>query len=471
MLDRTLDQALESMKDDLIETLKGWLRVPSLKAEAEPGAPFGPELRRMLDLALADARRLGFAPRDIDGYAADMEVGQGEETVAILTHLDVVPAGEGWHTPAFEPVEKEGKLYARGAVDNKGPSVAALFAMKAIRDAGIPLRKKVRLVLGCDEESGWADIDYYKAHVGLPDVGFSPDAGYPLINTEKGICHVTLACALPPSPEEGGTAFALRAVRAGERANVIPSAAEAELGGDFEAIRRRVADFTGSACDPDSYPVTVEPLPQRGARIAVGGVGGHASMPELGKNAAARLLQLLAALEAGGAGPAIALLAEAIGGDTDGSGFGIAGSDGVSGPLTINLGILRLEENMLSATLDIRYPVLFSQDQIVRFITMRMSAAGFAVSLGHGQPPHHVPTTRPVVRALLSAYEQVTGLPPSTLAIGGGTYARAMPEAVAFGSVFPDEEEVVHQANEYVAIEKLMLNARIIARAIVALAG
>ncbi|MCL2545376.1 MAG: M20/M25/M40 family metallo-hydrolase, partial [Clostridia bacterium] len=107
----------------------------------------------------------------------------------------------------------------------------------------------------------------------------------------------------------------------------------------------------------------------------------------------------------------------------------------------------------------------------IRFITMRMSAAGFAVSLGHGQPPHHVPATRPVVRALLSTYERVTGLPPSTMAIGGGTYARAMREAVAFGSVFPDEEAVAHQADEYVALDRLMLNARIIAHAIVALAG
>ncbi|MCL2545434.1 MAG: Sapep family Mn(2+)-dependent dipeptidase, partial [Clostridia bacterium] len=409
--DKRLDQALESMRDDLIATLKGWLRIPSLKASAAPGAPFGPELRRTLDLALADARRLGFAPRDIDGYAADMEIGQGNETVAILAHLDVVPAGEGWHTPPFDPVIKDGKLYARGVVDNKGPSVAAMFAMKAVREAGIPLQKKVRLVLGCDEESGWACMDHYKAHVGLPDVGFSPDAGYPLINTEKGICRLILELALP---EEGEAPFPIRAIRSGERANVIPSAAEAELGGDFETIRKKAADFARGASDADSYPIIVEPM-QGGARITVGGVGGHASMPELGRNAAARLLRLLAALGAGGASrPAVALLAEVIGGDTDGSGFGIAGSDGVSGPLTINLGILTLAEGKLAATFDVRYPVLFSEEQIVRFVTMRVEEAGFAVRAGHGNPPHHVPETRPVVRALLSTYEKVTGLEPST---------------------------------------------------------
>ena len=464
-----LDQAIESMQNDLVETLKGWLRIPSLKAPVSaPNAPFGPDIRRMLDLTLADATRLGFSPRDIDGYAADMEIGQGEETVAVLAHLDVVPAGEGWHTPPFEPVVKDGKLYARGVVDNKGPSVAAMFAMKAIRDAGIPLKKKVRLVLGCDEESGWADIAYYKEHIGLPNVGFSPDAGYPLINTEKGICRLILELALP---EEGVAPFPIRAIHSGERANVIPSAAVAELGGDFQTIQCKAIAFAKKTSDAASYPIQIEPI-EGGAQVTVGGVGGHASMPELGKNAAARLLQLLAALEAGGKSrPAIALLAEAIGGDTDGTGFGIAGSDGVSGPLTINLGILTLAEGKLTATFDVRYPVLFSEEQIVRFVTMRTEEAGFTVRTGHGNPPHHVPETRPVVRALLSAYEKVTGLPPSTMAIGGGTYARAMGEAVAFGSVFPDEEALAHQADEYMALDRLFLNTRIIAHAIVALAG
>ncbi|MCL2810966.1 MAG: dipeptidase PepV [Clostridia bacterium] len=466
---KKLDQTIESMQNDLIETLKGWLSIPSLKAPASAtNAPFGPEIRRMVDLALADARRLGFDPRDIDGYAVDMEIGQGDETVAVLTHLDVVPAGEGWQTPAFEPTIKDGKLYARGVVDNKGPSVAAMFAMKAIREAGIPLQKKVRLVLGCDEESGWADMDYYKKKIGLPDVGFSPDAGYPLINTEKGICRLILALTLPV---EGNAAFPIRTIQSGERANVIPSTAEAELSGDFQTIQSKAMAFAQSTNDASSYPIQVEPI-DGGARITVGGVGGHASMPELGKNAAARLLQLLAALEAGGTSrPAITLLAQAIGGDTDGTGFGIAGSDGVSGALTINLGILTLTEGKLTATFDVRYPVLFSEEQIVRFVTMRVEELGFTVSTGHGNPPHHVPETRPVVRALLSAYEKVTGLPPSTMAIGGGTYARAMREAVAFGSVFPDEEAVAHQADEYMALDRLMLNTRIIAHAIIALAG
>ncbi len=462
-----LDGAVEALGEELIRITQGWIRQPSLKAEPAPGAPFGPAVRAVLDLALADAARLGFAPRDIDGYAADLEIGQGEETIAILAHLDVVPAGDGWNTPPFEPVIAEGKLYGRGVSDDKGPAAAALIAMKAVQDAGIPLQKKVRLVLGCDEESGWADIAYYQEHVGLPAVGFSPDACFPIINTEKGILRVELTCTLP---EEGESAITVLRLRSGERANVIPSVAEAELGGNFDEILEKTEAFAQRT----GYPIAVEPLDNRdgGARVVVSGVGGHASMPELGQNAAAHLLQLLHALEAGGGShEAIQMLAQTIGGDSDGTGFGIAGSDEVSGPLTVNLGILDLQDRKLSATLDIRYPVLFNAEQITRFIAMRVQPAGIQVEGGRGQAPHHVPETRPIVRALLDTYHEVTGLPPSTLAIGGGTYARAMHEAVAFGCVFPGEEELAHQANECMELDKLKLSAKVFAHAIVALAG
>lgn len=460
-----LDQAVEALAPDMLNTLKGWLRIPSLKADAAPGAPFGPDIRRMLDLALTDAQRLGFSPRNVDGYAADLEIGEGEETIAILAHLDVVPAGDGWSNPPFDPIVRDGKLYARGTSDDKGPALCALFAMKAVQDAGIRLKKRVRLVLGCDEESGWACMAYYKKKIGLPKVGFSPDACYPLINTEKGICHLTLHADLP---EEGISTYPIYRLRAGERPNVIPSVAEAELGGDFAALQEEVAAFSQRT----GYPIRAEQLSNGHTRVVVEGVGGHASMPEHGQNAAAHLLQLLHAVEAGGGCHAlIELLAQVIGGDTDGTGFGIAGSDAVSGALTINLGILDLGDGHCSASLDIRHPVMFSAEQIVRTVEMRVAPANMTVMRGHCQPPHHVPETSAIVQTLLSVYHHVTGLPPATLAIGGGTYARTMEEAVAFGCTFPGDEDLAHQADENIAVDHLALNARIIAHAIVALAG
>ncbi len=460
-----LDQTVEALRQDMVSTLQQWIRVPSLKADPAPGAPFGPEIRRMLDVAMADGKRLGFAPRDVDGYACDMEIGTGEEVIGILAHLDVVPAGEGWTHGPFDPVIVDGKLYGRGTGDDKGPAIAAMYAMKAVRDAGVSLKKRVRLILGCDEESGWGCMDYYKAKIGLPEVGFSPDACYPLINTEKGICRLDLATQLPA---EGPGNRPVYRLHAGTRPNVIPSAAEAEIGGDFAENREACRDFAQRT----GYPIQVTELPDGHTHILVDGVGGHASMPELGQNAAAHLLQLLHALEAGTDCHAhIDLLAQCIGGDTDGTGFGIAGSDGVSGPLTINLGLLNLQDGELRLTLDIRYPVMFDAEQIARFVAMRMEPLGITVQGGHGQLPHHVPETSSLVRTLLSCYHTVTGLPPTTLAIGGGTYARALKEGVAFGCVFPGEEELAHQADEYIVLESLMTSVRIFAHAIVALAG
>ena len=183
-----LDAAIEALQPDMIETLQRWIRVPSVRAErSADNAPFGAEVRRSLDVALEDLARLGMNPRDIDGYCCDAEIGEGEETIAVLAHLDVVPEGDGWDHDPYGGEIVDGRIIGRGTSDDKGPGVAALFAMKAIVDAGIKLNKRCRLILGCDEESGMEDLHYYEEKIGLPDKGFSPDAAFPLINTEKGI--------------------------------------------------------------------------------------------------------------------------------------------------------------------------------------------------------------------------------------------------------------------------------------------
>lgn len=185
-----LDRAVEALRPQLEETLAAWIRIPSVKGDPQPGAPFGTDVRRMLDRALQDGNALLGNARDIDGYACDMEIGEGEDVIGILAHLDVVPAGDGWQVDPFGATVKDGKMYGRGTSDDKGPAVAALYAMKAVKDAGIALNKRVRLILGCDEESGMDDIAYYDEKVGLPALGFSPDAEFPVINTEKGILQM-----------------------------------------------------------------------------------------------------------------------------------------------------------------------------------------------------------------------------------------------------------------------------------------
>ena len=217
-----LDAELKALEGDMIETLQRWIRVPSVRAErSADNAPFGENVRRALDTAMADLKRLGMEPRDVDGYCCDTEIGQGDEVIAVLSHLDVVPEGEGWAHDPYGAEIIDGRMIGRGTSDDKGPGVAALFAMKAIMNAGIPLRRRCRLILGCDEECGMQDLEYYDRKIGLPERGFSPDANFPLINTEKGGLTMKLHAAV--SDER------LIEIASGTRVNVVPNQAVAVI--------------------------------------------------------------------------------------------------------------------------------------------------------------------------------------------------------------------------------------------------
>lgn len=451
-----LEQALKKMEAPMIDTLRGWLQIPSLLAPALPGAPFGPALRRMLDKALADCRALGLPTEDFDGYAGHATLGEGsdEEALAILGHLDVVPVGDGWTKDPFGAEIADGKVYARGASDDKGPVAAALYAMAAVKEAGIPLRRKVRLILGCDEESGMSDIAHYKQVATMPREGFSPDATYPVINIEKGMVALELSA---PLPDEG---LRVLAFSVGERRNVVPGSAAARVAGGPEIIEK-AAEISRR------YGWPLSAVHEDGAvTLTATGVSGHAAYPELARNAIGQML--IALRDLGAKGP-IPLLADALGTDYTGKGLGLEMRDALSGALTCNIGIARLTEGRLTLTLDLRCPLLCDLQRVKR--VAQHSLPGIQVKDLGGHPPHHVPESSPLVKALLEAYHEVSGLEPYTIAIGGGTYARTMREGVAFGAQFPGDPDVAHQADEYAAVDSLIRSMRIFAHAIVRLAG
>lgn len=456
-----LDAAVEALRGDVIDTLARWIRIPSEKLAPEGDAPFGAPVKEMLRVALADCERLGLRTRNFDNYIGDAEMGEGDETMGILTHLDVVPAGDGWTVDPYGAEIIDNKMYGRGTSDDKGPAVCALFAMKAVLDAGLMPKKRVRLILGCDEESGWEDIRYYKKHTAMPDFGFSPDAEYPVINTEKGLEQLKLSSEFE---DEAGAEYPVFSATAGERPNVIPGLATAVIGcGDLALLRQKLAK-TG-------LNVTAEAEAEGRAKLTATGVSGHASMPHLGQNAAGMLLLALDAIGAGGGSRAfIHALAEGVGLDHTGKGLGVDGQDSISGPLTLNLGILRIEEGKGMALLDIRHPVLMSGEMIAKIIGLRVQAAGITVAIEGLKSPLHVPADSEIVSTLLSVYHEVTGKEAYTIAIGGGTYSRSMDNCVAFGCVFPGSPELAHQAGECFDLDELMANVRIFAHAIAKLA-
>ena len=455
-MDAKLNAIIESMHDEMIDTLQKWIRVPSVKGEAAPGAPFGKEVRSMLDMALADCEQMGFKTQNFDGYIAHADLGEGsdEDALAILAHLDVVPEGDGWKYPPYGAVIENGRMYGRGTSDDKGPAVAALYAMKAVKDAGIPLRHKVRLILGCDEESGWEDIAHYNKVATMPRMGFSPDASYPIINIEKGICRLELHGVLS---NEG---LQVIAFNNGERPNVIPGRASALVAGDAATVAQAEA-----AAKKLDIPAEVQ-LTDKGVSITVTGISGHAAYPETARNANGEMLLLLRELGVQGD---LCLLADKIGLDYKGEGLEISVSDGISGYLTCNLGIIRAGEGGVYATLDIRYPVMTNPDMIIKIVSA--SLPGMRVDAMEVKEPHHVPAGSELVQKLLDAYHEVTGYERKCLYTGGGTYARSLQEGVAFGASFPQDEDLAHQANEYADIEGLYKNIKIFALAIVKLAG
>lgn len=449
-----LDAALAALEGDMIDTLARWIRVPSVRAERSAGnAPFGEQVRLALDTAMADIRRLGLQPRDVDGYCCDTEIGEGGETVAVLAHLDVVPEGDGWDHDPYGAEIVDGRMIGRGTSDDKGPGVAALFAMKAIVDAGIPLRRRCRLILGCDEECGMQDLEYYEKKIGLPEMGFSPDANFPLINTEKGIMQMKLDA--PVTDER------LLSIACGTRANVVPGTAVAVLAGDWREAAAEAFDVQDEACAIEAE------LVGGNTRLTVTGVPAHASTPEKGKNAGKMLLAVLAKLGIGGA--PVALLDEAAGEGDEGANLGIAGSDVVSGKLTINMGLLSAGEGKLSVTFDCRYPVFFDDRTISATVQKRLAPAGFVMEPTNASHPHHVPESSELVQKLMGVYNGIMETEAKPFAIGGGTYARHLKEGVAFGMLFPGELELEHQANESIDLATFAKAARIYAYAIVAL--
>lgn len=449
-----LDAALAALKGDMVETLQRWVRVPSVRAErSAENAPFGADVRRALDTAMADLKRLGFEPRDVDGYCCDTEIGSGDDVVAVLAHLDVVPEGDGWTHDPYGAEIIDGRMIGRGTSDDKGPGVAALFGMKAIMDAGIPLRRRCRLILGCDEECGMEDLKYYEKKVGLPDMGFSPDANFPLINTEKGIMQLTLHAPMADDR--------LLEIASGTRCNIVPNLATAVLAGDWREAAADAFDVDDEDCQLETE------LSDGNTRLTVTGVAAHASFPEKGKNAAKMLIAVLNKLGIGGA--PIALLDEAAGEGSEGANLGIAGSDAVSGKLTINLGLLSAKKGKLNVTFDCRFPVFFNDRTISETVAKRLAPAGFALEPTHASQPHHVPESSELVVKLMDVYNTITGADAKPFAIGGGTYARHLKEGVAYGMLFPGELELEHQANESIDVANFIKAARIYAYAILAL--
>lgn len=442
-----IDQIIDSYREEMVRTLKELVRIPSVRGEAAAGAPFGGDVKNCLERALELSRDFGFTPENIDNYAGHSDIGEGSCTMGILVHLDVVPAGEHWTMPPFEAVEKDGRIWGRGASDNKAACVESWYAVKALQEAGVSFKKKIRMIYGCDEESRWEDMKYYSARVKMPDFGYVPDGTFPLTNAEKGILHFDIAI-----PAEGDDVRFL-SLSGGERPNVVLSQSQGLLSGSFP-----LPDGMGN----------ITFCPENGnTRVVSKGVAAHGSSPEKGKNAGVQLMTALR--DAGWNGNMIRLISELFA-DCEGKAFGIAFEDEASGSLSLNLGALYKKGDSFIATVDIRYPVTMNYEALAGGIRKKLSEYRADMVIQDHKPPLYLPKDHPLVVSLLKVYEECTGIHGEAESTGGGTYARAMPNAVAYGPGRKDgPDHNCHNADEWVGIDEMVDACKIYAHTILAL--
>ena len=451
-------KAVASYKQDIIEDIRSLMAVRSVMGPAQEGMPFGEGPAEALSHALSIGEKLGFKSKNLENYCGYLEMGEGEELIGILAHVDIVPEGGGWtHDPYGGEIEN-GRLYGRGATDNKGPAVIAMYAMKILKDLDVPLNKRIRLVLGANEESGFECIKYYKKHEEEFSMGFTPDASFPLIFGEKGFYRCLFS-----ADEDNDAGLVLTDIKGGEAVNVVAPSCYAALSGSEEQLARIEEEFRiygekkaeGFKVQRGSGTITLE----------LTGKPAHASRPLTGLNAISLMAVFLSKFLKDST--FISGYADLIGTETDGKSLGAACADKY-GELTLNVGMISMKDKKISAAIDIRYPITIDFKPVIRIIDKSFESRNIANETTELDMPLFVEPASEFIKALHSAYIEVTG---DTLnqpfTIGGGTYAREFRNVVAFGPEFQNSQNSIHMNDEFLSIDDIVTSAEIYVSALI----
>ncbi len=431
-------------KDELIKKTVELLQINSELTEFDPKSktPFGKgindSLLYMLDLAEKD----GFSTLNADGYAGHIEYGNQDDYIGMIGHLDVVPAGSGWDYPPYEGKIVDGKLYARGAMDDKGPTMAAYYAMKIIKELNLPLSKRIKFILGTDEETAWRGVNYYfNRFPEQPVFGFIPDADFPLTYAEKGILGVRVN--IKTKENKGLLEF-----NSGLRINMVPDEAYATL--EDVSLKEAYLKYLKENKYVGSAEVKKDKL-----YLQIVGKSAHGSLPHLGVNAAYLLIEFLN--EVGVNNEFIDIINTYLLNDLEGNKIGIDYVDEETGHVTINAGVFSSKFNEFKVDLNIRYPNGVDSDDFIKKITQAFSSLDAEVEILSHQLGLYVDPSSEEIQTLLNVYRKHTGdVDAKPMTTGGGTFARAMKNSVAFGPTFPGKPSYIHQRNEYIEVEDLL---------------
>lgn len=467
-------------RDQYLELLSGILKFPTVSgADNEADiAKFQEATKGILNFVKTECHRQAMVFRDYDGFAAVAEwagTDADRPPVGVAAHVDVVPADDEWDHPPFAGEIANGEVWGRGTQDNKGPLATALAAIDTLRALGHEPAAGVRILIGTQEETGdWEDVDRLIEAGEAPGPVIVPDGEYPIINGEKGM--ITLK-VLGEWKDDEDSAIRFISLRSGRRANMVPDRAELILtafNGD-EAFDKfdKIAEVMSRKSDDVEIEIESDPDGDAGTRFTIGfsGRAAHGSLPHLGHNAALDALEFLSRLE--GLPAPVKCYADFLGERArklDASGFDLACHHDHLGDTTVNLGILEIDPEDATAYLNIRFPIgldipavhervgaaVKALDDSSTDLTARMEQDGKAYEPLFVSPEENEAFLSPLKRA----YETVTGRECGYAAIAGTTYAKAYPLAVAFGPVDTPggEEELAHQKNERVTIERYLDN-------------
>ena len=443
-----LQDWLRAHEAELLADTQAMLQIPSLEANAEPNAPYGPECRKALDLALELATKYGFSTTDLEGHLGYADFGSGEPLILSLGHLDVVPTGPGWKHAPFGAELDGGYIYARGAEDDKGPTMASFYALRAIREVAPDLGVRFRQAFGCNEESGFRCVERYMKTEEVPTFGVAPDSGWPLYHAEKGIANLHVSVAVPTG------AMTLLELEGGQRPNIVidSCSAKVQVGANVRAeVDERLADAWDRnvtfAWDGDVLGI-----------FAVGKAA-HGSTPYKGDSAAIRILRFLNELAPLGDKPVYEALFTST--QIGGAGIGISGTDDASRDLTCNLGIIGIADGRVRLLFNVRYPVTWTGEILEAKCRAGLPAA-FALDEMTDSPPLYFPLEHPLVSTIVDVYEAETGERKAPGTMGGGTYARAVPNTVSIGTGW-EGDGPAHETDERLKIEHLFRMSRIYA--------
>ena len=467
-----LDNYIDNLKEEIILKTQELIRIPSVYTKSNNlDKPFGENANNALEYVLNLGKKLGFRTKNIDGYCGYIEFGEGEELIGIIGHLDVVPEGEGWTFPPFSATISNSKIFGRGAIDDKGPVISSLYAMKAVMD-NCKVYKRVRLILGLNEENNWNCIKHYKEVEESPSFGFSPDADFPCIYAEKSILNASISMQYKNNNLDD---IKIKEINCNNNAlNVVPKFCSIILNVNSKKIdMHNLIESLQETINKNNYEIDIYKLDEQELKLTSHGIQAHGAHPDLGINAISQLIVTINSIFKiyGISNDLFDFFSKYIGMEYNGKSLGINYND-ESGKLTLNIGNFKFEKNLLEVGMNIRIPIHTPFNNVLEvFESLCSLYPNLKFEDKFHNPFLHISKDNLLVKTLCKIFNEVTNSSYEPIAIGGATYARAFKNCISFGPNFPKDKDMCHQTDEFIEIDKLILSCKIYAKAILELSS